>query len=289
MIRTRAPEDAIQEQITAIQTAAVERGVQDPTIPSTDVYMTCVAFAGSKSLSHILSYIERCKERLLSISASGRPSQRQIIASVITYWTEKPGIAVNIVDKLLNYTILSPLAVIEWALIDQLENGAILTKSYIYEMIASTTHKVTNRVRQIVAARNQHGLPPESLKILDETLDKERSSMVHLFNVIEDALKGVIDRRPDQDQDMAEEEEDAELSQAWARRWLKVFQRKMAVEQVWTQDMLANPPRPPPPPPALATPMKQEQQQAVKQEEDTENGHVGDVGDGDRDGYMMAE
>lgn len=282
LIRTRASEEAVQEQINTIQTAAAEAGVQDPTIPSVDVYMTCVAFAGSKSLSHILSYIERCKERLLSNSTTGTAGQRQIINSVITYWTEKPGIAVNIVDKLLNYTILSPLAVIEWTLIDQLESGAILTKSYIYEMIASTIHKVTNRVRQIVAARNQPGLPLESLKILDETLDQERSSMVQLFTVIEDALQRIADGRADQDMEQKgeEEKEEAILLQAWGNRWLKVFRRKMAVEHAWTQDMLTNPP---PPPPVLlpVTPSLQQQQQQQQQQPAAEQDTVTTVNGGD--------
>lgn len=152
-------------------------------------------------------------------------------------------------------------------------------------MIASTVHKVTNRVRQIVAARSQHGLTPESLTILDETLEKERASMVQLFTVIEDALRGVVDGPSNQDS-----EGEGELLQSWARRWQKVFQRKMAVEQAWTQDMLANPPPAPVAPvSASSVPSAVMQEKFVKQEgEDVKNGDVGGVKDevvnGDTDG-----
>jgi nuclear cap-binding protein subunit 1 len=242
LIRNKASDEEIQEQMNIIQEAASERGVTDPLVPSTDVYMTCVCFAGSKSLSHILSYIERCKTRLLSIGSSSAAARRQIVDSVMQYWAEKPGIGINIVDKLLNYTILTPLSVVEWALVDKLERGKILTAAHIYEMIASTTYKVTNRVRQIVTARSQPGLAVEQVKMLEDTLEKERASMVDLFTVIEDALRGIAEGSADAMAESQDQDEEGEsLLRAWGRRWLRVFRRKMAVEQAWIQEMLATP------------------------------------------------
>src|SRR5436190_11241956 len=137
LIRKRASDEEIQPVIATIEEQAKALGFPDPLLPSTDAFVTCICFVGSKSLSHVLSCIERSKERLLSIGPQSAPARRQIITSVMKYWVDQPGIAVNIIDKLLNYTILTPLSVIEWALVDNLGNGAILAKSYIYEMIAA--------------------------------------------------------------------------------------------------------------------------------------------------------
>lgn len=155
------------------------------------------------------------------------------------YWREKPGIGVNVVDKLLNYTILTPLSVITWALVDNIGKGQILAHAHIYEMVASTMHKVTNRVRQIVVARNQRGLPTEQVRILDETLAKERGDMSILFATVEDALMsvatGIVDEMAEsEDQDESEEA----LLRGWGGRWLRVFRRKMAVEEAWVGEVL---------------------------------------------------
>lgn len=155
------------------------------------------------------------------------------------YWREKPGVGVNIVDKLLNYTILTPMSVITWALVDNIGKGKILTHAHIYEMVASTMHKVTNRIRQIVGARNQRALPIEQVSILDETLTKERGDMAELFAVIEDALTGVAMGVVDEMVDSADQDgsEDT-LLRGWGARWLRVFRRKMAVEEAWVGEML---------------------------------------------------
>lgn len=155
------------------------------------------------------------------------------------YWREKPGVGVNVVDKLLNYTILTPMSVITWALVDNIGKGKVLTHAHIYEMVASTMHKVTNRIRQIVGARNQRALPIEQVSILDETLTKEKGDMTDLFAVIEDALTGVamgvVDEMAESDNQDGSEDT---LLRGWGARWLRVFRRKMAVEEAWIDEML---------------------------------------------------
>jgi nuclear cap-binding protein subunit 1 len=113
--------------------------------------MTTICYMGSKSLSHILSTIERCKERLLTIGPASSAAHKQIIESVMQYWKDQPGIGVNIVDKLLNYTILSPASVVEWALN---ANGERLSESFVFEMVSATIGKVTRRVREVHKAKS---------------------------------------------------------------------------------------------------------------------------------------
>ncbi|TKA53932.1 hypothetical protein B0A49_12580, partial [Cryomyces minteri] len=232
LLKKRAPESDVQQVINAIHEKAAALGVVDVLIPSTDAYVTAICYIGSKSLSHVLSCIERNKERLLAIGPASRGAQKQIITSVLEYWKDQPGIAVNIVDKLLNYAVITPMIVIEWAIVDHLDSGRMLAESYIYEMVSTTVFKVTNRIRQIIAARNQHGLPAEQVQMLDNTLTKERESMRELFAVIDDTLTGVATGANDaMIESFDGEEKEQEMLQSWGRRWLAVFRRKLAVEE----------------------------------------------------------
>jgi nuclear cap-binding protein subunit 1 len=196
--------------------------------------MTSVCCIGAKSLSHVLSCVERCKERLLAIGPESEAARRQIIQSVVSYWADLPGTAVNIVDKLLNYTIVTPESVVRWCLAPQSSDPSApisgLADSWRYEMLASTMGKVTNRVRQIVGARVQAdraGLPDDQMAVLDGTLQTEREGMRALFALIGELVAPLV-----QGNAMGvENDEDPELVRRWAERWARVFHRKAAVEE----------------------------------------------------------
>jgi nuclear cap-binding protein subunit 1 len=264
LIRRKAADEEIQPLITAIEEQATSLGVESPILPSTDAFVTAICFVGSKSLSHVLSCIERNKDRLLAIGPKSPAARRQIITSVMEYWVDQPGIGINIIDKLLNYTIITPLSVIEWALVDKLEAGAILAKTHVFEMISATVGKVTNRLRQIVAARTQPGLYEPQLSVLDETLTREKKDMHSLFQVIEDSVVSVAGGSNDQLMERGDGSGDLpedEVIRQWGKRWLRVFRRKAAVEEAYITDAMANAtpvgtkaPTPPPAPVEESTP-----------------------------------
>ncbi|KUL82355.1 hypothetical protein ZTR_10525 [Talaromyces verruculosus] len=258
LIRKKATDEEIAPVIAEIETQAKEHGIEDPMVPSTDAFVTSICYIGSKSLSHVLSCIERNKERLLAIGPRSAPARRQIITSVMEYWVDQPGVAINIIDKLLNYTILTPLSVIEWALIDHIDAGKILAKAHVYEMLSATVGKVTNRIRQIVAARTQRGLYEPQLSVLDETLNREKADMQTLFTLIEDSIAPVAAGSNDELMERSEDDpstrDENEIIRRWAVRWRRVFQRKAAVEAAFVADAMLNatplgtmpPPTPPP-------------------------------------------
>ncbi|KAF2669198.1 nuclear cap-binding complex, subunit NCBP1/CBP80 [Microthyrium microscopicum] len=242
MLRKKVPETEIQVIIDIIQKQATEQGVNEPLIPSTDAYMTAVCYIGSKSLSHVLSCIDRCKERLLVIGAQSEAARRQIIQSVVDYWKDLPGTAVNIVDKLLNFTIVTPESVVQWCLGQaSLGSGAPLADTWRFEMVAATMGKITNRMRQIVAARVQAlrmDAPAEQVAMLDDTIAKERESMRALFGLIQDLLAPYTDSSGNtlMEDAGASSSEDVEFVKAWAYRWSMVFSRKAAVEETVASD-----------------------------------------------------
>lgn len=234
LLKRKAPEEEIQRALDSVHEQARNQGVEDPLVSSTDIYVTAILSIGSKSLSHVLSTIDRCKERLLAIGPQSERARRQIVTSVVDFWADHPGTAVNIVDKLLNYTIVTPMSVIEWALRDHIDRGRALASAQIYELISITMFKVTNRVHQLVLHRNNVKNPMDQRQQIDEALPRERQGMRELFAAIEDAVATVASGANDE---MIEGFEDdgsgGEVGavKRWGERWARVWRRKAVVEE----------------------------------------------------------
>lgn len=233
-LRKKAPVEEVQMTIDKIHEQAIEQGISEVLVPSTDAFVTAICRMGAKSLSHVLSCIERGKDRLLEISQN-EVARRQIVASVVEYWKDQPGVAVRIIDILLNYTILAPMTVIQWVLGSHMGAGEALTESWVYEMVSNTVAKVTNRNRQIASARLQKGLPQEQIEMVEATLAKDRDNARDLFKYIEDSMRGVAEGAADglieKQSSGALTEEEVQLIKAWGKRWHTVFIRKAQVEE----------------------------------------------------------
>jgi len=225
LLRKKAPEAELDEVVNEIHAQAEARGIPNALLISTDIYMTSICAVGATSLSHMLGSVERYKNRLIAVGQESEEARRQIIQSVVDYWKDMPGTAVNIVDKLLNYSIVTPISVIEWCLTRNPNPAdAFLAENWRYEMVTLTMSKVTNRMRQIVTARVQaerHGALEEQIVLIDETIVKEREAMLSLF----DTILQLVDVYNDP---MAEDK--SMLN--WSLRWREVYKRKRAVEEM---------------------------------------------------------
>ncbi|KAK3676437.1 Nuclear cap-binding protein subunit 1 [Recurvomyces mirabilis] len=232
MLKKKAPEADVQTVLDIVRDQALAHGIEDPLVPIMDIYMTSILSIGSKSLSHVLSTIDRCKDRLLAVGPQSEAARRQIITSVMNFWADHPGTAVNLVDKLLNYTIVTPMSVIQWALQDHMDRGRALANLRTYELVFLTMFKVTNRVRQVVRERNNMTLPYSQRQQIDEALPREREGMRDLFAAIEDAVTGVAAGAQDEMVERFEGgEAEEELVKRWGVRWTRVWKRKNAVEE----------------------------------------------------------
>lgn len=243
MIRRKARNEEFAPIFEKIEQDAAASGLHDPALASTDAFVTSICWVGSKSLSHVLACIERCKERLLTISSASSASRKQIITSVMEYWKDQTGVGVVILDKLLNYQILTPASVLEWALIDHVARGTLLSKTWCYELVNQTTRKVAGRVRSVVAAVRQPGLSDEQKNELEQALARERETMKNLFGIIEDAVVSIRDGNQDEMMESSDalRAEEEGLLKAWGGKWARVFQRKYAVEDSWVREELAKP------------------------------------------------
>lgn len=188
----------------------------------------------------MLSSIERCKERLEGLSTKSGPVRQQIISSVLAYWRDRPGNGINVIDKLLNYSLLQPSSVLEWVFTNHLQSGEVLVQAHIYELVSRTLAKVTNRQRHLVRARLAPDLPMDQAAMLDESITREAEAMKSLFALVEDATRGVAEGSADGlvESDERDSQTIATLRQ-WGQKWRRVFTRKFAVEEAWARETLA--------------------------------------------------
>lgn len=254
LVRRKAANEEFTPILDSIEKAAAESGLPNPKIASTDALVTSICWVGSKSLSHMLACIERCKERLTDIattSGDNGAETKQIITSVIEYWRYQAGVGVTIVDKLLNYQVLSPSTVIEWALVDNVQRGTLLSKAWCYELVSGTVHKLAGRVREVVQTIRKPELDDTQRAELKKVLDHEMQAMKNLITMILDSVASVRDGNQDQMMETSDalRMEDEDLIKAWGGKWARAFQRRLAVAESWVREELAKPI--PPAPPAL--------------------------------------
>ena len=238
LLRRKAQDEEIQPVIERIHALALDNSL-DPLVASTDVFVTSVLHVGSKSLSHVLAAIERTKDRLTDIGAASDAARSQIISAVMAYWSAHPGVAVSIIEKLLNYSILVPVAVINWALTNHAgaTKGDALARAHVYELVFNTVIKVTGRVRQVVQKAAAQGQQPDAMAD-DETMDTEIRAMRELFRAIEDALVSWASGNKDEmvEMELGDGEGKTEreaLVRRWGQRWLRVYRRRAAIEEAF--------------------------------------------------------
>ena len=242
-IRSRAPAEEIDAVLSAIKEQATAAGSTNPQLAGIDAFTTSIVSIGSKSLSHALAMVERNRDRLLTMANEDVECRKQIIASVMDFWRFQVGTGVFLIDKLISYEILTPASVVEWALIDNVDRGRLLTKNWCYELIVKATSKVVKRVRQVVEKIRDPRLSDEERSALQTALDKELQDMKALFGIVEDAVGSVASASEDGMIESSDElrVEDEQILREWGMKWLRAFRRRAAVEESWVKDELAKP------------------------------------------------
>ena len=242
LLRKKAADEEFTPILEKVESEASAQGL-DPKLTSTDVFMTAITYVGSKSLSHFLAIVERCKDRLLTIANEDKAAQKQIVSSVLSFWQDQRGTGVNIVYKLLNYSVVTPEAVIEWVLIDNIERGTVLSMSWAQELVEKTCTKVAGRVKQVVAAIRTPGVPDEKRAELQTVLETEMGKMKSLFALVQDAVSSIRDGTEDGMMESSDQlrEEDETLIKVWGAKWAKAWSRRAAVQEAWVRDEMSKP------------------------------------------------
>lgn len=235
LLRRKAADEEFQPFIDSIQSQASELSL-DPLVVSTDVFMTAICWVGSKSLSHVLACIDRAKGRLLEAGNTSEAARAQIISALMSYWHAHPGIALSITEKLLNYSILTPLTVVDWAIVastpaNGANGGESLAEPHIFELVSNTLTKVATRSRQVISSPDTD----------DETRAKEVKSIHDLFRATNDALISWAGGSKDELMEEGDGSSDREaMIRRWGQRWLRVFNRMGAVEEAFALEAAKN-------------------------------------------------
>jgi len=185
----------------------------------------------------------------LAIGQESPEARRQIVRSVMAYWADQPGVGANVVDKLLNYSVLTPSSVVEWALCDA--GHAALSQNHIWEMVSTTVNKVNNRVRQIIAARPSLSMgeaEDEEYSTVwaayEATLDSAKVEQKQIAGTVLRTLREIADGKwveggDDEvflNMDDKQGEEYKHWMRWWGIQWLKAFARRYTIEGVIGDD-----------------------------------------------------
>ncbi|KAL6910858.1 MIF4G like domain-containing protein [Trichoderma evansii] len=228
LLKRKAPDEEFEPIINKIQSDAGERAL-DPVVASTDVLMTAICWVGSKSLSHVIACIDRSKSRLLDAANSSPAAQNQIMVAVMAYWYAHPGIALSIVEKLVNYSILTPSSIVRWALTaDPVADGALagesLAQPHIFELVLNTVTKVSSKTRQTLSSPDTD----------EETRKTEAKAIGDLFSTLNDLLVSWASGSKDELMETGDGSSEREaIIRQWGQRWLRVFKRLGAIEEAF--------------------------------------------------------
>lgn len=174
VLRSRGDEAAVLEAAGDITNALPDLTEAQQQDITRDVVTQCMLMLGSKSFSHVLNIIERNLQLLQHSNASTARSRRHTVLIVAEFWKHNPQFMSILLDRLLNYRVIDPMAIISWlfgAEIDDnftvirqpsdpseevgpkpLPNVAAImvdneiSRSHIWEILTSTLNKVVARV-----------------------------------------------------------------------------------------------------------------------------------------------
>ncbi|KAJ1925526.1 Nuclear cap-binding protein subunit 1 [Tieghemiomyces parasiticus] len=113
-----------------------------------DVFVQTILYLGSKSFSHMLNVIERYLPLLQRFSTDSA-AKLHIVEIVNEFWVYNPQFVTIIIDKLLNYRVVDPTAVIAWALNPLRLTFEYPAPFYVWEILRNTVHKIESRIVQI--------------------------------------------------------------------------------------------------------------------------------------------
>ncbi|KAG0233647.1 Component of the cap-binding complex (CBC) [Actinomortierella wolfii] len=131
-----------------------------------EMFIECVLMLGSKSFSHILNVIERYLAILQRMNST--PEARlHTVKIVASSWRNNTQFMGILLDKMLNYRVVDPIAIVKWVfepevygknadttMEDDVEEGSTRRgqewyRSYIWEILKNTLNKVLSRVAQV--------------------------------------------------------------------------------------------------------------------------------------------
>ena len=114
---------------------------------SCDIAVQCLMLVGSKSFSHFLNVLERYINLLRHLSSSP-PKRVLLLRAVSRFFAAQSQFNFIVVDKLLQYRVIDPIDIVDWAFGTTSEAGNEKRWSNlgVWDILRNTMDKVNNRV-----------------------------------------------------------------------------------------------------------------------------------------------
>ncbi|KAK9239341.1 MIF4G like-domain-containing protein [Lipomyces kononenkoae] len=208
-----------------------------------EIFVTAILHLGARSLSHVESWIERGLPVLgVLYPEKNAESQRQVTKIIFKYWKDQTGTAVQVVKKLMNHKVITPLSVVEWILIDS--DVSSLTKGHSWELLGFAIEKAKQLIKNAEAVpRTVEGedgeeagakfLDEDKLKEVDDNIESLKSTLNHIFITIVKELSRPV-------QGDAKNEESVRWQRWWKEGFLRAVLRNYHADYKDLQEPLKN-------------------------------------------------
>ncbi|KAK9249083.1 MIF4G like-domain-containing protein [Lipomyces tetrasporus] len=239
-IRDRKAPDDYEEVFEEIKKKSEELNDKaDADAMVCEIFITAIVHLGARSLSHVESWIERSLSVLKSVCPErDAERQRQVVKIIFNYWKDQPGTAVQVVKKMMNRKVITPLSVVEWVLIDSVVDS--LSRGYSWELLGFAIDRAKLLIKEATALRaaetEEGGSKPLEvgrLKEIDDSIETLNTTLHHIFVTIVKELSRPV-------QGDAKNEENIRWQRWWKEGFLRAFLRNYHADYKGLQEPLKN-------------------------------------------------
>ncbi|KND02543.1 uncharacterized protein SPPG_03001 [Spizellomyces punctatus DAOM BR117] len=179
-------------------------GTGTPEDLAREALVQCVMQQGSKSFSHVLNVVERYLTVLRDYNGT-EEARSHTVRIIVDFWKDNTQFLEIILDKLMNYRVVTPKSILSWAL-DPSVLDSHYTRFHLWSIVRTTLAKVNFKIAQITAkleaARRQSSVDNDLMlqdgddsviQSLEENrqgaLREQKEVFLHVFQRFVDAIR----------------------------------------------------------------------------------------------------
>ncbi|KAK9465113.1 MIF4G like-domain-containing protein [Lipomyces arxii] len=244
-IRDRKEIQDFDEVFEKVRSKCAELGNSDADSVIREIVITAILHSGARSLSHVDTWVDRCLTHLKKLyPEDDLKSQRDAVKYVFNFWEDQTGTAVQVVKKLMNYGIITPLSVAEWIVIDS--DVGNLSRGYSWELLGFALDKakffIAEAERTLRFRSDDEDLesvepvPDEESKAIDEKVASAKAKLDLIFVTIVKELSRPVNGDSTNEQTI----ETVRWKRWWKDGFLRATMRKYHLDYKKLQEPLKN-------------------------------------------------
>ncbi|KAK9449379.1 MIF4G like-domain-containing protein [Limtongia smithiae] len=235
-LREREPPEAIEKVLDEIRAKCKEEdSTTNPEDLVVEIYVTAIVHLGSRSLSHVVTWIERGLPLLTKLLSEAH-AQRRALACIFEFWGRQDGVALQVAKKFVGKEVVSPQSLLEWILIDA--GLPCLSRDYSWELLCFAIARFKVLVLEskmlLSCAVSDDSNDEEKLSAASAAVGKAEDNLVTaLITVVRELSRPVV-------QTNEANEESVRWERWWKDGYLRAILRKYHVDYKEIQEPLKN-------------------------------------------------